>query len=148
MAPDHAVVAARHEAFLRAASGREGVVNDQQVVTVSSVLITLTGMIPVEAGPSVAEIAPGVLDGSILGVDPLGRLALLAAFAGIALAWVAGAEAETYVGLLIMAVFWAWFSAAVVVVSAHEGTQRGAAGWAASFAASSLVAAYCFGMLQ
>jgi hypothetical protein len=122
-------------------------VSDQQVVVVSSVLITLTCMISVELGSSVAEIAPGVFDSSILGVDPLGRLALLAAFAGIALAWVAGAEADAYLGLFIMAAFWAWFSAAEVVVTTHEGTRREAAGWAVSFAASSLVAAYCFGRL-
>jgi hypothetical protein len=54
MAPDHAVVAERGMGPFRAASGREGVVNDQQVIMVSSVLITLTGMISVELGSSVA----------------------------------------------------------------------------------------------
>jgi hypothetical protein len=48
---------------------------------------------------------------------------------------------ETYLGLLIMAVFWAIFSGACV----HE--RQRTASWASSFLAASLVAAYCFGRL-
>ncbi len=56
-------------------------------------------------------------------------------------------ESETYLGLLIMAAFWALFSGAVVAVSEREASQREALGWVASFAAATLVAAFCFGML-
>jgi hypothetical protein len=56
-------------------------------------------------------------------------------------------ESEAYLGLLIMAVFWALFSGAVVAVSEREASQREALGWVASFAAASLVAAFCFGLL-
>src|SRR5215207_8132066 len=56
-------------------------------------------------------------------------------------------ESETYLGLLIMAAFWAVFSGAVVAVSEREASQREALGWVASFAAASLVAALCFGLL-
>ena len=57
------------------------------------------------------------------------------------------AESETYLGLLIMAAFWALLSGAVVAVSEHEVPRRGALGWLASFVAASLVAAFFFGML-
>jgi hypothetical protein len=63
------------------------------------------------------------------------------------LAALVSSESETYLGLLIMAAFWAFFSGAVVAVSEREASQREALGWAASFAAASLVAAFCFGML-
>jgi hypothetical protein len=63
------------------------------------------------------------------------------------LAAMVSSESETYLGLLIMAAFWAFFSGAVVAVSEREASQREALGWAASFAAASLVAAFCFGML-
>jgi hypothetical protein len=56
-------------------------------------------------------------------------------------------ESETYLGLLIMAALWAFFSGAVVAVSERDASQREALGWVASFAAASLVAAYCFGLL-
>jgi hypothetical protein len=65
------------------------------------------------------------------------------------LAAMVSSESETYLGLLIMAAFWAFFSGAVVAVSEREASQsqREALGWVASFAAASLVAAFCFGML-
>jgi hypothetical protein len=56
-------------------------------------------------------------------------------------------ESETYLGLLIMAAFWAFFSGAVIAVTEREASRREAVGWTASFAAASLVAAFCFGML-
>jgi hypothetical protein len=56
-------------------------------------------------------------------------------------------ESETYLGLLIMAAFWAFFSGAVVAVSEHEASQSEALSWVVSFAAATLVAAFCFGML-
>ena len=56
-------------------------------------------------------------------------------------------EADTYLGLLIMAAFWAFFSAAVVALSEHEASQSEALSWVVSFAAATLVAAFCFGML-
>ena len=57
-------------------------------------------------------------------------------------------ESETYLGLLIMAAFWALFSGAVVAVSEHDGSsQIEALSWVVSFAAATLVAAFCFGML-
>jgi hypothetical protein len=56
-------------------------------------------------------------------------------------------ESETYLGLLIMAACWAVFSGAVVAVSERDASQREALGWVASFAAASLVAAICFGLL-
>jgi hypothetical protein len=56
-------------------------------------------------------------------------------------------ESETYLGLLIMAAFWAVFSGAVVALTEREASQREALGWVASFVAASLVAAFCFGML-
>jgi hypothetical protein len=51
-------------------------------------------------------------------------------------------ESETYLGLLIMAAFWAFLSGAVVAVSEHDASQKSAARWAASFAVASLVGAY------
>jgi hypothetical protein len=57
-------------------------------------------------------------------------------------------EADTYLGLLIMAVFWASFSVAVVAVSEHDASsQKSAARWAASFVVASLVGAYLLWML-
>jgi hypothetical protein len=58
-------------------------------------------------------------------------------------------ESETYLGLLIMAAFWAIFSGSVVVIIEREGgaSHREALGWVASFAAASLVSAFCFGKL-
>jgi hypothetical protein len=63
------------------------------------------------------------------------------------LAAIVSSESETYLGLLIMAALWAFFSGAVVAVSEREASQREALGWVASFAAASLVAAFCFGVL-
>jgi hypothetical protein len=52
-------------------------------------------------------------------------------------------EADTYVGLLIIAIFWAFFSGAVVAVSEHDASsQKSAARWAASFVVASLIGAY------
>ena len=51
-------------------------------------------------------------------------------------------EAETYLGLLILAAFWAFFSAAVVAVSEREMSQKSAVRWAVSMAVASLVMAY------
>ena len=51
-------------------------------------------------------------------------------------------EADTYIGLLIVAIFWAFFSGAVVAVSEHDALQKSAARWAASFVVASLVGAY------
>jgi hypothetical protein len=63
------------------------------------------------------------------------------------LAAMVSSESETYLGLLIMAAFWAFFSGAVVAVSEREASQREALGWVASFAVASLAAAFCFGVL-
>jgi hypothetical protein len=51
-------------------------------------------------------------------------------------------ESETYLGLLILAAFWAFFSAAVVAVSEREMSQQSAVRWAVSMAVASLVMAY------
>jgi hypothetical protein len=52
-------------------------------------------------------------------------------------------EADTYLGLLIFAILWAFFSGAVVALSEHEASsQKSAARWAASFVVASLVGAY------
>jgi hypothetical protein len=52
-------------------------------------------------------------------------------------------EADTYMGLLIVAIFWAFFSGAVVAVSEHDASsQKSAARWVASFVVASLVGAY------
>ena len=56
-------------------------------------------------------------------------------------------ESETYLGLLIMAAFWALLSGAVVAVTEREASRSEALSWVASFAAATLVAAFCFGML-
>ena len=57
-------------------------------------------------------------------------------------------EADTYLGLLIFAIFWAFFSGAVVALSEHEASsQKSAARWAASFVVASLVGAYFLWML-
>jgi hypothetical protein len=56
-------------------------------------------------------------------------------------------ESETYLGLLIMAAFWAFFSGAVVAVIEREASRREALSWVASFAAATLVAGFCFAML-
>ena len=58
-------------------------------------------------------------------------------------------ESETYLGLLIMAALWAFFSGAVVAIIEREGvaSHSEALGWVASFAVASLVAAFCFGLL-
>ena len=52
-------------------------------------------------------------------------------------------EADTYLGLLIIAIFWGFFSGAVVAVSERNASsQKSAARWAASFVVASLVGAY------
>jgi hypothetical protein len=56
-------------------------------------------------------------------------------------------EFETYLGLLIIAAFWAFFSGAVVAVSEREASRSEALRWVVSFTAATLVAAFCFGML-
>ena len=56
-------------------------------------------------------------------------------------------ESDAYIGLLIMAAFWALFSGAVVAVSEHDAEQKSAARWAASFVVASLVGAYFLWML-
>jgi hypothetical protein len=38
-------------------------------------------------------------------------------------------EADTYIGLLIIAICWAFFSGAVVAVSEHDASQKSAARW-------------------
>jgi hypothetical protein len=59
----------------------------------------------------------------------------------------ASSESETYLGLLILAAFWALFSGAVVALTEREASRREALSWVVSFAAGTLVAAFCFGML-
>jgi hypothetical protein len=55
---------------------------------------------------------------------------------------IVSSEADTYLGLLIIAIFWAFFSGAVVAVSEHDASsQKSAARWAASFVVASLVGA-------
>ena len=56
-------------------------------------------------------------------------------------------EADTYLGLLIMAAFWAFFSAAVVALSEREMSQKSAVRWAVSMAMASLVMTYCLWIL-
>jgi hypothetical protein len=63
------------------------------------------------------------------------------------LAAIAPSESETYLGLLIVAAFWAFFSGAVIAVSQREASRSAALGWTVSFVAASLAAAFCFGML-
>ena len=61
---------------------------------------------------------------------------------------IVSSEADTYIGLLIFAILWAFFSGAVVAVSEHEASsQKSAARWAASFVVASLVGAYFLWML-
>ena len=56
---------------------------------------------------------------------------------------IVSSEADTYIGLLIVAILWAFFSGAVVAVSEHDASsQKSAARWAASFVVASLVGAY------
>jgi hypothetical protein len=54
-----------------------------------------------------------------------------------------GPEDEVFLGLFIIAAFWALFSGAVVLLNIHEMAQRSAWRWAMSLAAASLVMAYC-----
>jgi hypothetical protein len=49
-----------------------------------------------------------------------------------------------YLTVLTFAVFWSWLSAGMLLGSAHERNRSSAWFWAASFAASSLGAAYAF----
>jgi hypothetical protein len=61
---------------------------------------------------------------------------------------IVSSEADTYMGLLIIAIFWAFFSGAVVATSEHDASsQRSAARWAASFVVASLIGAYFLWML-
>jgi hypothetical protein len=55
-----------------------------------------------------------------------------------------GPEDEVFLGLFIIAAFWALFSGAVVLLNIHEMAQKSDWRWAMSLAASSLVMAYCF----
>jgi hypothetical protein len=59
---------------------------------------------------------------------------------------VSGDEAR-YLAVLTFAAFWAVMSAAMIIGSVHEGAKGPAWFWVAVFVASSLSAAYCFGML-
>ena len=55
---------------------------------------------------------------------------------------IVSSEADTYIGLLIVAIFWAFFSGAVVAVSEHDASsQKSATRWAASFVVASVVGA-------
>ena len=61
---------------------------------------------------------------------------------------IVSSEADTYIGLLIVAIFWAFFSGAVVAVSEHDASsQKSATRWAASFVVASVVGAYFLWML-
>jgi hypothetical protein len=61
---------------------------------------------------------------------------------------IVSSEADTYLGLLIVTILWAFFSGAVVAVSEHDGSsQKSAARWAASFVVASVVGAYFLWML-
>jgi hypothetical protein len=53
-------------------------------------------------------------------------------------------EDELFLGLFIIAAFWALFSGAVVLLSIHIMAQRSAWRWATSLVAAALVMAYCF----
>jgi len=57
------------------------------------------------------------------------------------------AESDPYLGLLIIAAFWAFFSGAVVAVNERDAAPNAALRWEVSFVAASLVAAFCFWML-
>ena len=52
-----------------------------------------------------------------------------------------------YLSVLTLTVMWSALSAAMLIGSAHEVNRGSAWFWAASFVASSLGAAYCFGKL-
>ena len=52
-----------------------------------------------------------------------------------------------YLAVLTFAVLWSVLSAVMLMGSAYEQTKGSAWFWAASFATSSLGAAYCFGKL-
>jgi hypothetical protein len=52
-----------------------------------------------------------------------------------------GPEDKVFLGLFIIAAFWALFSGAVVLLNIHEMAQRSAWRWAMSLAAASLVMA-------
>ena len=52
-----------------------------------------------------------------------------------------------YLSVLAFTVMWSALSAAMLIGSAHEESRGSAWFWAASFVASSLGAAYCFGKL-
>lgn len=52
-----------------------------------------------------------------------------------------------YLAVLTFAVLWSVLSAAMLIGSAYEQNKGSAWFWAASFAASALSAAYCFGKL-
>jgi hypothetical protein len=54
---------------------------------------------------------------------------------------------ELCFAILVSAAVWAAMSAAVLAVSIRMEAGRQAWGWGASFAASSLCAAWCFGRL-
>jgi uncharacterized membrane protein len=54
-----------------------------------------------------------------------------------------GPEDEIFLGLFIIAAFWALFSGAVVLLNIHEMAQRSAWRWATSLVVASLVMAYC-----
>jgi hypothetical protein len=54
-----------------------------------------------------------------------------------------GPEDEIFLGLFIIAAFWALFRGAVVLLSTHEMAQRSAWLWATSLVVASLVMAYC-----
>jgi hypothetical protein len=56
-------------------------------------------------------------------------------------------KSETYLGLLILAAFWAFFSGAVVALIERDASRSEALSWVVSFATATLVAAFCFGML-
>jgi hypothetical protein len=55
-----------------------------------------------------------------------------------------GPEDEIFLGLFIIAAFWALFSGAVVLLNIHEMAQRSAWRWATSLVVASLVMAHCF----
>jgi hypothetical protein len=52
-----------------------------------------------------------------------------------------------YLAVLTFAVLWSVLSAGMLIGSAYEQNKSSAWFWAASFAASALGAAYCFGKL-
>jgi hypothetical protein len=54
-----------------------------------------------------------------------------------------GPEDEFFLGLFIIAAFWALFSGAVVLLNIHEMAQRSEWRWATSLVVASLVMAYC-----